>query len=224
VDQLLRDAATRIPYPELVAQPVGREVVDALLKRFDELPALPFTSKFGLALALAHVGDERVLQLFQRLLFEDYRGQHLTISDGLHLSSLLVLMGQMAARYPQALELLRKGLDEDFWATNITWTTADVYPVPETLVNSCISGLAKSGLEAAWESVLAKKREAGQEYLDRHASQMVEAAAARRYLLDYGRAYLATNSTWELFFRWADTPEGQEWRAWAAKVHGLPPP
>lgn len=61
VDRLLRDPTTRIPYPELVAQPVGRDIVDALLKRFDELPALPFTNKFPLAQALAVVGDERAL-------------------------------------------------------------------------------------------------------------------------------------------------------------------
>lgn len=224
VDRLLRDPATRVPYPELVAQPVGRDIVDALLKRFDELPALPFTNKFPLAQALAVVGDERVLRLFQRVLFEDYRGQRLEVNDGLHLSSLLVLTGHLAARYPQALALLRDGLNEEFWATNITWSMDDVYPPSQTLVNSSILGLAMTGRDDAWEWVLAMKREGDQEYLDRHASRMVDAATARRYLLDYGRAYLATNSSWKLFLRWADTPEGKEWRAWAARIHGLPPP
>ena len=56
VEVLLTNGAAEIPYPVLHAQPVGRDVVDVLLKRFDELPALPFRNKLGIAQALADVG------------------------------------------------------------------------------------------------------------------------------------------------------------------------
>jgi len=53
---------------------------------------------------------------------------------------------------------------------------------------------------------------------------MVEAAARRRYLLDYGPAYPTTDEFNDFFFRWAETPEGREWRRWRAQILGDPLP
>jgi hypothetical protein len=211
----------------LLAQPVGRDVVDVLLKRFDELPALPFRNKLGIAQALADVGDSRVGDRFRRALFEDYRGQYLTHDDGLALCSLVSLRGHVARRHPEALALLRQGLNEEFWETQIPWwwEQGDIpMPLQEILVVSAISGLARSGRDEAWEWVLEKKRENNPRYLERYAKFMVEAAAERRYLLDHGPAFPPTEQFIDYFFRWARTPEGREWRRWRAQILGDPLP
>ena len=156
-------------------------------------------------------GDTRVVDRFRRALFEDYRGQYLTDDDGLALCSLVSLLGHVARRHPEALALLRQGLNEEFWVTRIPWwwQQGDIpMPLQEILVVSAISGLARSGRDEAWEWVLEKKRENNPRYLERYAKFMVEAAARRRYLLDYGPAYPTTDEFNDFFFPLGRDPGG----------------
>lgn len=226
VDLLLTNGATQIPYAQLVALPISKDALDSLLRRFTELPALPFTNKFGIAQALAYVADERVVDLYQRTLFKDYQGLRLTQADADLITGLVVLMGHLASRYDEALDFLRPGLDEAYWRSNVTWTIEGDSPAG-SLVASSIRGLALCGKQEGWDVVLQKRQTASPEYLKRYAGSMVDAAAWWAAIRDHGRDYLAgkkDRAGMDLFVQWASTKEGLEWRRWAARINGTPEP
>ena len=230
VELLLTNGAASVPYQETAT--ASPEVVSELLSRYETLPAIPFTNRAGIARALGFYGDERVVAMFRRTLIHDYRGLSLSEADGDLLCGLVVLMGHLAARYDSAFDFLGPGLEESYWSTNVTWRIARTSPMRDVdgdspvreLVRCTIHALALSARDDAWQLVLERKRTSGPAYLSSYAGEMVDSAARRRVLLDQGRSYLMTNSGWELFARWAQTPEGLEWRRWSARIKGVPEP
>lgn len=219
VELLLSNGALKIPYTLITAQPVSKETIDRLLRRYAELPALPFTNKMGIAQALAYIGDERVIDLFSQTLFEDCQGLRLSEEDAELIAGLLVLMGHLAARYDCALDFLRPGLEEAYWLSNITWTIEGVSPAG-LLVVQTIRGLGFSSREKGMDLLLHKRQTADQGYLRNYAPSIKEAIAWWYIIRQLGRANIPTNahSQLALLVNWSRTKEGQAWEQWMAEI------
>jgi len=226
VEVLLTNGAATIPYDQLVAQPLSEQALDSLARRYGELPARPFRNRFGIARALAYVGDERVVGLFRETLFNEHQAVRFPQAEPHPVTGLVVLMGHLASRSDTALDFLRLGLEEDCWQSNVTWTIEGASPAG-LLVDSTIRALALSGREEAWSLVLETRHSADAAYIKHHSSAMLDAAVWWATIRDHGRAHAATRTfqdDLEQHLRWAKTPEGMGWRRWAARVQGREEP
>jgi hypothetical protein len=181
------------------------------------------TNKWGIALALAHRGDERVVDLFWNTLTKEYSGRSFPdnvegFTEGVQTSALMRLMGLVAARSEKASTLLRNGVVPAFWRTNATWQIAGE-PATRFLVERCIEGLACSERADAWQVVLELKGKAEPAYLREYSGAMVEAAFLHHRLTVGGWPYVQTNRT--SMIEWQRTPEGRAWEEWFYRVSGI---
>ena len=219
VDRLLADGRTIVPYAERT--PLNSNDIGILIARYREIPSV--TNKWGIALALAHRGDERVVDLFWNTLTKECAGRSFQDSvegftEGVQTSALMRLMGLVAARSQRAFTLLRNGVVPAFWQTNAAWRIAGE-PATRFLVECCIEGLACSQRADAWQVVLDLKAAAEPAYLRTYSGTMVDAAFLHYRLAMGGWQYLQTNRT--SMIEWQRTPEGRAWEEWFYRVSGI---
>lgn len=206
-------------------QPPAAEHFQQLLARYREIKSV--TNKLSIAGALAVSGGDEVADLFFNTVTRDYQGREVTMSEGMQLGHLIVLLGQVARRSEQAFDSLRRGTDPEFWRTRITWRTPLLDDSSQILVKSCIRGLAIVGHDEAWAHVLNLASNAPAAYLRTFAPTFLEAAydhdgrVSGRSAPNRGKRGITEYL--EDYTSWKATPTGRQWTAWYDR-HAQPAP
>lgn len=219
VDRLLADGRLIIPYAGRT--PLNSNDIGILITRYREIPSV--TNKWGIALALAWRGDERVVDLFWDAVTKERNGRDFPdtsqgFTEGVQTASLMYLMGVAAARSERAFTLLPNGVNLAFWETNATWQVAGE-PAARFLVESCINELAASQRADAWQVVLDLKAKADPAYLRKYSGAMVDAACLHHRLAVGGWPYVYTSKT--SLAEWGQSAEGRAWVEWDRRVSGV---
>ena len=222
VDRLLAEGREIVPYADQT--PLNSNDIGMLVARYREIPSV--TNKWGIALALAHRGDERVVDLFWNTLTKEYAGR--CFQDGKQdtyewsdVAHLVSLLGFQATRSEKALDLLKNGVQPLFWQTNVTWSIRG-QPATDYLVGESIKGLAWSARDDAWQVVLDLKAKADPVYLKEYAGAIMDAAFYHYLLTKYGPGHDMGNQILAAFEMWkVNTSDGQAWEQWFHKILGV---
>ena len=108
--------------------------------------------KHAVTWALAFVGDEEAVQLFQKTLLADYAGKVLVGAEGgvggdeaIMMEATIWALGLLANRHENAWEFLKQGTDPWFWKRNALWRSSYDYGTSGLLTTACIQGVGLSG-------------------------------------------------------------------------------
>ncbi len=176
VDRLLADGSKAVSYAE--ETPLNSKDIDALIERYRSTPSA--SAKAGIAKALAHQGDDRVVALFWNTLTKEFAGRRFQEGkqdtyEWSNVAHLVSLLGLLAPRSEKAYDFLTNGVQPSFWQTNVTWSVHR-QPATDYLVKESIIGLATSARDDAWHVVLNLKAKADAAYLKTYAGAITDAA------------------------------------------------
>lgn len=222
---LLTNGNADVSGEALRRQPLAAEHLQQLLARYREIKSV--TNKLSIARALAASGGDEVADLFFNTVTRDYQGREVTMSEGMQLGYLIVLLGQVARRSERAFDILRQGTAPEFWRVRITWRTPLPDESSQILVKACIRGLAHVDRDEAWAHVLNLASNAPAAYLRTFAATFLDAAHVHDELVSRrsasNRGGRSLTEYLEDFKKWITTPTGQQWYAWYDR-HTQPAP
>jgi len=223
VDRLLGDGSKGVSYAE--ETPLNRKDIDALIERYRRTPSA--SAKAGIAKALAHQGDDRVVALFWNTLTKEFAGRRFQESkqdtyEWSNVAHLVSLHGLLARRSEKAYDVLENGVQPSFWQTNVTWSIHNGQSPTHYLVGESINGLATCARDDAWQVILNLKTKSDSAYLKAYSSAIVDAAYLHYSLTNHGIVADTGDDILTAFIAWEnDTPDGQAWHQWYYKITGI---
>ena len=219
---MFRDPAR---WPRLAdMKPLSPELEAELIGYYRSLPSI--TNKLGLAWGLAGAGGEASVELLIYSLTQEYAGRRFDyVGEGVQLGLLARFLGLAAAHSERAYQFLRDGLNPAFWSTNATWS-APFFDPSSALPEDCISGLAISGRDDAWQLILDLKDSVDTNYIRHVSGSICGAAYYRAMIAEMGRIEFldnlwCTEASIRRVGEWWKTPAGKEWHEWMERVQGI---
>ena len=172
----------------------------------------------ALVWALAHLGGERVADLFIQALTTEFKDKALSQREEDTLCDTIRALGCVAKDDDAAYEFLKRASDTPFWKEQRLWKSPRGAYCDDLLVSYSVQAVAISGRSDAMsflESLKAQQRR----YLHAFAGDIAQGAfylhlrqrGGQRLLMEY----MLTPGNKTLFEQWIKTDQGARWLEWA---------
>jgi hypothetical protein len=202
-----------------------------LLRLYRQEPTL--VKKRSLTVALGLIGDEEVVEVFKHALSDEYAGRKLTsgaaeTDEELVMNATVSVMGFLANKSDSAYDLLKKGVDPQFWKGYCKFVPADDPGFYGALAGDAIKAIGRSGRPDVTNILESLKPLPLVNDLDNTIMRMsfrgglVDAAFAndmitQRGLDFYKRLYCDLDIRLKVMTEWEKQGNGREWDQWYQK-------